>query len=131
MARIVVFGAAGKAGSRIVREAASRGHDAVAIARQPSALSGLPPGVRAAVGDATLAASVTALSPGADVLVTAVGGSDKSVYRRAAQTMVDVLMALTDRAPRVIDMGGGGSLLKDDGSRFADAPRLPPTLSSR
>jgi putative NADH-flavin reductase len=128
MARIVVFGAAGKAGSRIVREAASRGHDVVAIARQLSALSGLPPGVRAAVGDATSAASVTALAPGADVLVTAVGGSDKSVYRRAAQTVVEVLMALTDRAPRVIDMGGGGSLLKDDGSRFADAPGLPPNL---
>jgi putative NADH-flavin reductase len=128
MAQVVIFGAAGKAGSRIVREAASRGHDVVAVARQLSTLSGLPGGVRSAAGDATSAASVTALAPGADALVTAVGGSDKSVYRRAAQTVVEVLIALAERAPRVIDMGGGGSLLKDDGSRFADAPGLPPDL---
>lgn len=50
------------------------------------------------------------------------------MYRRAAQTVVEVLVALAERAPRMIDMGGGGSLLKDDGSRFADAPGLPPDL---
>jgi putative NADH-flavin reductase len=49
---MVVFGASGKAGSRIVREAASRGHDVVAVARQFSALSEPPDGVRTAASAA-------------------------------------------------------------------------------
>ena len=37
MSRIVVFGAAGKAGSRVVAEAAARGHEVTAVARDGAA----------------------------------------------------------------------------------------------
>jgi NAD(P)H-binding len=53
MSRIVVFGAAGKAGSRVVTEAAARGHQVTAVARTLDRLRDLPDGVRAVAGDVT------------------------------------------------------------------------------
>ncbi|MFF8375648.1 NAD(P)H-binding protein [Streptomyces sp. NPDC015661] len=41
MSRIAVFGAAGKAGSRVVAEAAARGHRVTAVARDLDALTAL------------------------------------------------------------------------------------------
>jgi uncharacterized protein YbjT (DUF2867 family) len=60
--RIVVFGAAGKAGSRVVAEAHARGHEVTVAARD---LSGsLPGGARAVSGDATGPGTVAAGTSG-------------------------------------------------------------------
>jgi len=124
MASIAVFGAGGRAGSRIVAEAANRGHMVIAVLRDATRPGGLPDGVRTAVGEATSTASLSAQAAGADALVFAIGGPDKSVYARAARAAVEVLSPLGDRGPRLIHMGGGGSLLNAQGVRFADVPGL-------
>ncbi|SOE07355.1 NAD(P)H-binding protein [Streptomyces sp. Ag109_G2-15] len=62
MSRITVFGAAGKAASRVVTEAAARGHHVTAVARDRDRLRDLPEGVRAAVGDVTGPGTVDALA---------------------------------------------------------------------
>ncbi|ELP63200.1 NAD(P)H-binding protein [Streptomyces turgidiscabies] len=51
MSRIVVFGAAGKAGSRVIAEAAARGHKVTAVARDIGRLGQLPEGLRPVTGD--------------------------------------------------------------------------------
>ncbi|HVW25634.1 MAG TPA: NAD(P)H-binding protein [Polyangiaceae bacterium] len=128
MASIVVYGAGGKAGSRIVAEAASRGHSVLAVVRDPTRLRDLPAGVRTAAGEATSTASLGERARGSDALVFAIGGADKSVYARAARAAVEVLTPLGKEGPRLLHMGGGGSLLNAQGGRFADAPGLPPAL---
>jgi len=128
MASIVVYGAGGKAGSRIVAEAARRGHSVVAVLRDPARLHEFPAGVRTATGEATSPASLREQAAGSDALVFAIGGADKSVYARAARAAVEVLTPLGKDGPRLIHMGGGGSLLNAQGGRFADAPGLPPAL---
>jgi uncharacterized protein len=128
MASIVVYGAGGRAGSRIVSEGASRGHSVVAVLRDPARIGDLPSGVRAAAGEATSAASLRAQLAGADALVFAIGGPDKSVYAHAARAAVEVLSPLGNGGPRVIHMGGGGSLLNAQGVRFADTPGFPPAI---
>jgi putative NADH-flavin reductase len=128
MASIVVYGAGGRAGSRIVAEAATRGHEVTAVARDAARLRDLPAGVRAASGEATSTASLREQLAGADALVFAIGGPDKSVYARAARAAVGVLSPLGRGGARLIHMGGGGSLLDAQGVRFADAPGLPPAL---
>jgi putative NADH-flavin reductase len=125
MSNIVVFGAGGTAGSRIVAEAARRGHHVTAAVRRPRGLTGLPTGVAAATGDATSARSVKELASGADVMVVAIGGQGRTVWREAAETLVTSLKDLPGPIPRIIHMGGGGTLTTPDGTRFVDTPGFP------
>jgi putative NADH-flavin reductase len=125
MSNIVVFGAAGKAGSRIVAEAASRGHRVAAVARDIGSLGDLPDGVGAVTGDVTDPASVAELAKDADVLVLTIGGPDAKLYTDAVATVTGAARALGPGGPRIIHMGGGASLLNDDGVRFFDAPDFP------
>ncbi|MEU9451847.1 NAD(P)H-binding protein [Streptomyces sp. NPDC048277] len=125
MSRIVVFGAAGKAGSRVVAEAAARGHQVTAVARDVDALAALPDGVRAVAGDVTDRPAVAVLAKDADVLVLTVGGPDAALYTDAVDAAASAVRALGPAGPRIIHMGGGASLLDDDGVRFYDAPGFP------
>ena len=125
MSRIVVFGAAGKAGSRIVAEAASRGHEVTAVVRNAGSVGAFPEGVRAESGDVTDPASVGALAKDADVLVLAIGGPGTALYTDAVASVTGAVRALGVSGPRIIHMGGGASLLNEDGVRFYDAPSFP------
>lgn len=125
MSRIVVFGAAGKAGSRVVAEAGARGHEVTAVARDTARLGHLPDGVRAVAGDVTDAETVAALAQEADALVLTVGGPEARLYTEAVATVAEAVRALGPKGPRILHMGGGASLLNDDGVRFFDAPDFP------
>ncbi|MEU1301455.1 MULTISPECIES: NAD(P)-dependent oxidoreductase [Streptomyces] len=125
MNRITVFGAAGKAGSRVVAEAAARGHQVTATARNPDTLSALPDGVQAAAGDATDTDSVAAFAKDTDVIVLTIGGPDAALYTNAVSATASAVRALGPAGPRIIHMGGGASLLDADGVRFFDAPGFP------
>ncbi|MGC5055009.1 NAD(P)-dependent oxidoreductase [Micromonospora sp. DT48] len=125
MSNVVVFGAGGTAGSRIVREAFDRGHRVVAAVRRPEADAPfLPPGVRVVTGDATSERSVRELAPDADVLVLAIGGGDRTLWADAARTVIKVLRGMP-AAPRVIHVGGGSTLLTPAGTRLLDEPDFP------
>ncbi|MZF85503.1 NAD(P)H-binding protein [Streptomyces sp. SID5643] len=125
MSKITVFGAAGKAGSRVVAEAAARGHEVTAVARDLDALSALPVGVQAGAGDVTDPDSVAALSKDADAIVLTVGGPDAALYTNAVAAAASAVRALGPAGPRIIHMGGGASLLNGEGVRFFDAPGFP------
>jgi len=125
MSRIVVFGAGGRAGSRIVREAATRGHQVTAVARTTAQMTELPEGVRAMAGDVTDTDQVHALASDADVLVLAVGGTQPELYPNAVKSVIAASRSLGAAAPRIIHMGGGASLLRPDGTRFIDSPDFP------
>ncbi|MFD8007894.1 NAD(P)-dependent oxidoreductase [Streptomyces mirabilis] len=125
MSRIVVFGAAGKSGSRVVAEAAARGHEVTAVARDLTRVGGLPDGVRAVAGDVTDPESVTALAKDVDALVVTVGGPEAKLYTDAVAAVAAAVRALGPAGPRILHMGGGASLLNEDGVRFYDAPGFP------
>ncbi|TDB93010.1 NAD-dependent epimerase/dehydratase family protein [Micromonospora fluostatini] len=124
MSNVVVFGAGGTAGSRIVAEAARRGHRVTAAVRRPEAVSYLPAGVQVVTGDATSERSVRDLAPEADVLVVAIGGGTRDLWVDAARNLVDTLRDLPD-PPRIIHMGGGSTLCTPQGGRFLDEPDFP------
>ncbi|MFF5140448.1 NAD(P)-dependent oxidoreductase [Streptomyces sp. NPDC013157] len=125
MSRIVVFGAAGKAGSRVVTEAAARGHEVTAVARALSRMDSIPSGVRAVSGDVTDPDTVAAVAKDADALVLTVGGPDARLYTDAVATVAEAVRALGPTGPRILHMGGGASLLNPEGVRFYDAPGFP------
>lgn len=120
-----MFGAAGKMGSRIAREAVSRGHQVVAVARSVGRLTDLPVGVRAVAGDVTDPGVLRRLARGADAWVMAIGGRDPQLYSDAVAAVTAAARELAGHAPRLIHLGGGASLLSRDGTRYYDMPDYP------
>ena len=74
MARIVIFGGTGYAGSSIAREAASRGHEVISYSRNAPAQP--LDAVEYRIGSLASPAVVTAAAAAADQLVVAVHGAD-------------------------------------------------------
>jgi uncharacterized protein len=115
--KIALIGASGNAGSRILKELSSRGHDVTAIARDPTKIATLP-GVTPAAGDIGDAATLTALLSGHDVVISSV---------HFTQTDAPALIAAVKAAApaRYIVVGGAGSLEVARGVRLIDTPEFP------
>jgi putative NADH-flavin reductase len=82
--RILVAGASGRLGSRIVGEALAQGHAVTALSRSPGALGMRHPALTLAALDVRDEAAIAQVVPGHDVVISALG------FRRAAET-ADVL----------------------------------------
>lgn len=111
-------------GSRILREAVGRGHQVVAIVRKPEAVPA-EPGVRAVGGDALDPASIAATAAGAAVAVSAFGpqaGHDDDLSKNAHALIAGLAQA---SVPRVIVVGGAGSLEVPPGVKVIDTPQFP------
>ncbi|MFI8848686.1 NAD(P)-dependent oxidoreductase [Streptomyces sp. NPDC053499] len=132
MANIAVFGANGNIGSRIVREALDRGHQVVAVVRDPSRFVASREAVTVTTGDVLSPESVAAVGGNADVVVSAVGGKDGpghlATIRPAAESLVTGLRSLGSGAPSLVFVGGAGSLRKPDGSQVWDTEGLPESI---
>jgi len=125
MNKIVVFGAAGRLGQRIVAEAVARGHEVTAVVRQSETAPAFADPVAVVAGDVTSAESVAAVAKDADALVAAVAAPGRDIYRTLAETLVGVAAALPQPAPRIVHVGGGATLTTPDGTRFLDLPSFP------
>ncbi|RUS49071.1 NAD(P)-dependent oxidoreductase [Cohnella sp. AR92] len=107
MAKIGVIGANGRAGSNIVKEAASRGHDVTAIVREASKAPAEAKGVLAKELFQLTAEDVNAF----DVLVNAVGFFEKTELNvSGGKHLIDILKG---SGTRLIVVGGAGSLYVD------------------
>ena len=74
---VLIFGASGPLGRRIVEHALSAGHKVTAFVRTPGKLEPRP-GLREVTGDVLDAASVNAAVPGHDAVISALGHSTPS-----------------------------------------------------
>jgi uncharacterized protein len=81
-------------------------------------------------GDVLDEASVIEVARDHDVVVSAIGASphspdpDPTIYRRAAETLTAALRRL-EHAPRLIAVGGAGSLEVEPGHPLLDSPDFP------
>ncbi|WP_414507944.1 NAD(P)-dependent oxidoreductase [Streptomyces sp. NEAU-L66] len=132
MSTIALFGANGTIGSRILNEALRRGHRVTAVVRDPAKITTTDEHLTVTTGDILDPASVAAAAKGRDVLVSAVGGGDGpghiATIRPAAESLVAGLRTLGDAAPRLLTVGGAGSLRTPDGKQVWDAEGLPEFL---
>lgn len=121
---ILLVGATGMIGSRILTEATSRGHCVIAGARSPDKIKA-GPNVKAVKLDATDKGALLEQAKKADVIVSATsprGGGDPSREAHAvASAEIDVAKALSKR---LVVVGGAGSLNMPDGKAVVDT--LPP-----
>jgi len=129
--KVVLYGATGMIGSRILKELLARGHKVTAVVRDPSKL---PPQPNLSIekGDMLDADRIAKLAWGAEVLVSSYGppsgpnGPDPA----QANLLVDAVRALVAGArragaPRIIMVGGAGSLEISPGLQIVDAPTFP------
>lgn len=114
---IAVLGAAGNAGSRIVREAMSRGHQVTALGPTSDTLKTLG-ATHTATADITDPPALASRLAGADVAVSAVR------FVRYDPEML-VAAAVQSAVPRLVVVGGAGSLRSPAGTLVADAPTFP------
>ncbi|UOA29265.1 NAD(P)-dependent oxidoreductase [Pseudosulfitobacter sp. DSM 107133] len=117
MAKIVLIGASGNAGSRILKELSDRGHQVTAIARAPEKIAELP-GVTAVAGDAQDEAALAPLLAGHDAVVSSVRftGTDYSIIINALRKA---------GVARYLVVGGAASLEVAPGKRLLDQPEFP------
>jgi len=127
--KIVLFGATGNVGQRIVKEALSRGHDIVGVVRDPAAVKSPDARVSLRKGDATQPSSIAEVARGADAVVSAISPRPNP-RGLAAPSLVDNARALIAGLPkasvkRVLVVGGAGSLQVAPGQALVDQPAFP------
>jgi putative NADH-flavin reductase len=124
--QIVLFGASGTIGQRIAREALSRGHRITAVARDPAKIAADGDRLNATRGEVTDPTDVARAARGADALVSAVspaGGQPLSMLSDAAHALI--AGARQGGVPRLVIVGGAGSLQVPEGGRVIDRPTFP------
>jgi uncharacterized protein len=112
---ILIFGGSGNIGQRVVREALNRGHVVTVVSRDPSRVKEKHERLKAVQGNVLATGQVAKLAAGQDVVVSAIGADrannpDYTVYRKAGESLVSALRSLGVNAPRLIVVGGAGSL---------------------
>ena len=115
--KIVVIGASGRAGSRIITEALARGHQATAIARNPEKIE-VRGGVTAKKGDLNHAESLAPLLKGHDAVISAarfIGANAASLIAAVKKSGVK----------RLLVVGGAASLEVAPGTKLLDTPTFP------
>ena len=113
---IVIYGATGNIGSKIVTEALDRGHDVIGVSRTPESLTVDHPNFSAVGGDVSSLESMLGIIEGADAVVISVRGygannyPEETLNYRSSKTFIAASRSLGETAPRVIHLGGGSTL---------------------
>lgn len=118
MSRIALLGITGRAGSRIANELLARGHSVTGIARKIDGVEARP-GLTAKAADAKSVEALVPLLRGHDAIVSSTrfaGGTDAATLIAAAKQA---------GVPRLLVVGGAGSLEVAPGSALIDAPGFP------
>jgi putative NADH-flavin reductase len=117
---ILLVGASGMIGSRILAEAERRGHAVVAAARNPEKIK-TEGATRAVRLDANNGKAVADLARNADVIVLAASPRSTGDARKEANTLGDAAIAAAkDAGKRLFVVGGAGSLNLPDGTPIAE-----------
>lgn len=115
--KVAVIGISGRVGSRLADELLRRNHQVVGISRKPADLPARS-GLELATGDASDPAALAALIRGADAVIS----SGRFLTLGAEPVLAAVRQA---GVPRLLVVGGAGSLEIAPGKRLIDSPDFP------
>lgn len=124
---IVIYGASGKIGGLLVRNALKRGHIVIGVSRNPDKLKVSHKNFSAVKGDVTSEASMRSVARQADAVVISVLGHgannlpENSTVAKAARTAVEVFSG-DENAPYIVAVGGATTM---HGSAEKMAENLP------
>jgi putative NADH-flavin reductase len=129
---ILIFGASGDVGTALLNEALRRNHPVSAVTRDLSRITGGRRNLTVVQGDLLDAASVRELLPGKDVVFLSVrgaaGGSRdpaQTIHVLGIRELIGAIRALPSDRPRLLIVGGAGSLEVRPGVTYAESvPRF-------
>lgn len=120
---VVLFGATGKAGSRILKELLARGHQVTAVVSKPTTL---PAGVTVKQDDLSNVDHTAKVIAGADAVVSAYGPPPDNTDLLIGATTRLVDAARKAGVPRLIVVGGAASLEVAPGVTLLASGHVPP-----
>lgn len=125
--KIIVFGAAGDVGRRVVAEALSRGHEVTAVGRSEAKLRVLPEAAIPRLSDVTGGEEVTRLMAGQDLAISALRPPDGQEESLVTLTRAVLEGAAESEIPALI-VGGAASLRmpEQNGTTVLTAPGFLP-----
>lgn len=128
--RVLIYGGTGNIGQRIVAEALQRGDTVTVVARYPErAPLQATERLHIAAGDVLDAQGVARALQGQDVVVSALNGGHGNdsegadFLLRATQLLVNAERSLGSKAPRLLIVGGAGTLEVQPGTTVLDQMR--------
>lgn len=133
--KIVVLAATGQAGRTILSELLLRGHQVTAVARTPEKLPESVPSIR---DDLSSIDRIAEIISGADAVVSAYGPPKDDPRFFSDVSYTDELARVTEReiaavrkagVPRLIMVGGAGSLWFSPGVKVLDSDHWPKNLA--
>ncbi|QSR20375.1 NAD(P)-dependent oxidoreductase [Novosphingobium sp. KA1] len=132
--KVVVLAATGQAGRTVLSELISRGHEVIAVARNPDRL---PSSIQSVRDDLGSAARIAQIIAGADAVVSAYGPPKDDKRFFSDESYTDILAVMAERfveavrtagVPRLIFVGGAGSLEFSPGVTVLDSGHWPEIL---
>lgn len=124
--KIALIGATGFIGSQLLQEAVQRGHQVTALVQHPEKVSPLP-GVQAQAIDVLDTAALSQALRGHEVVISAFSGHAQAdvlaYFLRGFQSILSAAKAAA--APRLLVVGGAGSLEVAPGVSLLDTPQFP------
>jgi len=129
--KVVLYGATGMIGSRVLKELLSRGHVVTAVARDPSKLTAQN-NLTVVKGDMLDADDIAKVAKGSEVVVSSYappagpqGPLPDKLHLLAEATRALVAGVRRAGAPRIIMVGGAGTLEVSPGLEIVDSPGFP------
>jgi uncharacterized protein len=121
---ILLYGATGSAGSRILTELLSRGHHVTAVARDPGKIAPAT-GLSVKQDDLSDVDKIAATIQGSDAVVSAYGPPSDKTDEIVDITRREVAAVKKAAVPRLIVVGGAGGLDVAPGVSLIDSGHLP------
>ncbi len=125
---IIIFGATGNVGNKVVTEAIARGHSVTAVSRQQAKLQKLPKEARRYVGNIDHVQEVKKMVPEQTVIISAIRAGRGN--EQALLPMTKKLLSVAQQTnQRILLVGGAGSLIVPDssGRTVNDHPHYRPS----
>jgi putative NADH-flavin reductase len=121
--KVTIIGASGFIGTAILQEALNRGHEVVAVVRNPEKIKVQNPHLIIKKGDVQNATEVANLVKGTEAVISAFNAHDTDTYVKAIHAIMDG----TKKAgiKRLLVVSGAGSLEVAPGIQGVDTPEFP------
>ena len=122
--KVVLCGATGQAGSRILNELLERGHEVTAVVRDPAKVAARE-GLTVVKGDVSDVDGIVAASAGVDALVSAYGPGPEHPELLVGATEKLLEAAIASGVQRFVFVGGAGALEVAPGVTLIASGHLP------